>query len=111
MKFKAISILIFCCIMFTSCYSIRLKVSNGQAEPADTEREDALSGLMVREIDTIVKVKLTTDESPINIRECDSGALHTIEYKNTFGGILLYLITFGRKRVVKVKYVCLKDPN
>jgi hypothetical protein len=62
-------------------------------------------------MDTIVKVKLTTDESPINIRDCDSGGLHTIEYKNTFGGILLYLVTFGRKRVVKVKYVCLKESN
>jgi len=111
MKLKSILILIVSYALLVSCYSIRLKVSNGQAEPADTEREDALSGLMVREMDTIVKVKLTTDESPINIRDCDSGALHTIEYKNTFGGILLYLITFGRKRVVKVKYVCLKDPN
>ena len=98
-------------LILLSCYSTRIKVSNGQAEPDDTEREDALSGLWVRELDTIVKVKTITDENPINIRDCESGALHTVEYKNTFGGILLYLVTFGRKRTVKVKYVCIKESN
>jgi hypothetical protein len=97
--------------LMLSCYSVRLKVANGQPEPQDNEREDALSGLYVRELDTIVKVKTTTDEYPINLRECESGALHTVQIKNTFGGILLYMATLGRKRKVKVKYVCLKDPN
>ena len=98
-------------LLFLSCYSIRLKVSNGQGEPADTERDDALSGLMVRELDTVIKVKTTIDEYPINIRNCDGGALHTVEYKTTLGGIMLYLVTFGRKRIVKIKYVCIKESN
>ncbi len=98
--------------MLTSCYSVRLKVSNGPGgEPADTEREDALSGLLVRKLDTVVTVKTTTDENPININVCDSGALHTVEYRSTMGGIFLYLVTFGRKRKVKVTYVCLKEQN
>lgn len=97
--------------MMLSCYSVRLKVSNGQPEPDDNEREDALSGLLVREMDTIVTVGTITDENPINIRDCESGALHTVEYKSTFGGILLYLVTFGRKRTVKVTYVCIKEDN
>ena len=105
----SIALLMMCCL--ASCYSVRLKVSNGQAEPQDNEREDALSGLYVRELDTIIKVKTTTDEYQINIRDCESGALHTVQIKNTLGGILLYVATFGSKRKVKVKYVCLKDPN
>ena len=113
MRYALTTILtIFFLSLFLSCYSVRVKVSNGPGpEPADTEREDALSGMMVRKLDTIVTVKTTTDENPINIKTCDSGALHTVEYRNTFGGILLYLATFGRKRTVKITYVCLKDQN
>ncbi len=40
-------------LLFLSCYSIRLKVSNGQGEPADTERDDALSGLLVRGLERL----------------------------------------------------------
>jgi len=106
------SLFILVSLIFMSCYSVRIKVANGVGgEPDDTEREDDLSGLLVRELDTIVTVKLTTNENPINIRDCESGALHSVEYKNTFGGVLLYLVTFGRKRTVKVKYVCLKESN
>ena len=106
------SLFLLVSLIFMSCYSVRIKVANGVGgEPDDTEREDDMSGLLVRELDTIVTVKLTTDENPINIRDCESGALHSVEYKNTFGGVLLYLVTFGRKRTVKVKYVCLKESN
>ncbi|MBL4664059.1 MAG: hypothetical protein JKY22_11030 [Flavobacteriaceae bacterium] len=111
MKSIKVTLAILSMFLLMSCYSVRLKVSNGQAEPQDNEREDALSGLYVRELDTIIKVKTTTDEYPINIRDCESGALHTVEVKSTLGGVLLYVATFGRKRKVKVKYVCLKDPN
>lgn len=103
------SLFILVSLIFMSCYSVRIKVANGVGgEPDDTEREDDLSGLLERELDTIVTVKLTTNENPINIRDCESGALHSVEYKNTFGGVLLYVVTFGRKRTVKVKYVCTK---
>lgn len=103
------SLFILVSLIFMSCYSVRIKVANGVGgEPDDTEREDDLSGLLVRELDTIVTVKLTTNENPINIRDCKSGSLHSVEYKSTFGGVLLYVVTFGRKRTVKVKYVCTK---
>lgn len=98
-------------LLLHSCYSVQFKVSNGQAEPCDTEREDWLSGYCVRELDTVVKVGTITKENTINIKDCESGALHTVEYRNTFGGILLYLVTFGRKRQVKIKYVCIKESN
>ena len=95
-----------------SCYSVQLKVANSiGGEPDDTESEEVNAGEMVRKLDTVVAVKLTTNESPINIRDCESGSLHSVEYKSTFGGILLYLVTFGRKRTVKVKYVCVKVSN
>lgn len=95
-----------------SCYSVQLKVANSRGgEPDDTETGDINAGEMVRKMDTVVGVKLKTNENPINIRDCESGSLHSVEYKSTFGGILLYLVTFGRKRTVKVKYVCVKESN
>lgn len=104
--------LILSLFLVVSCYSVQLKVANSiGGEPDDTETEDVNSGELVRKLDTIIKVKLTTNENPINIRDCESGSLHSVEYKNTFGGILLYMATFGRKRTVKVKYVCVKESN
>mgnify|MGYP001803355493 FL=1 len=96
-------------LMMSSCYSIRFQVENGQWEPADTEREDAYAGYNVYELDTIVTRKLTTGEHYFNISNCPTGALHTVEYRSTFGGILLNAITFGRKKKVSIKYVCIKE--
>ncbi|MGB5818384.1 MAG: hypothetical protein WBG90_02790 [Saonia sp.] len=92
-----------------SCYSVRFQVENGQWEPADTERDDAYAGYNVHTLDTVVTRKLTTGAHYFNISDCPSGALHTIEYRTTLGGILLNAITFGRKKKVKIKYVCIKE--
>ncbi len=96
-------------LVMTSCYSVRFQVENGQWEPADTEREDAYAGYNVYTLDTIVTRKLTTGEHYFNISNCASGALHTVEYRSTLGGVLLNMITFGRKKKVKIKYVCIKE--
>ncbi len=95
----------------TSCYSVRFQVENGQWEPKDTEGGDPYySGYYVRTVQKkVVFKKLTTGADYFNISDCDSGALHTVEYKNTFGGILLNLITFGGRKKVNVKYVCIKE--
>lgn len=96
-------------LLMTSCYSIRFQVANGQWEPADTERNDAFAGYNVRTLDTVVTRKLTTGNHYFNIFDCESGALHTVEYRTSFGGILLNAITLGRKKKVKINYVCIKE--
>lgn len=94
-----------------------MKVANGPGPELDDsgfddeENEDPARGQLFRKIDTIVTVATTTKENPVNISACESGALHTLEYRTTFGGTLLYLVTFGRKRKMKVTYVCVKDQN
>ncbi|MBX2828364.1 MAG: hypothetical protein KTR22_09380 [Flavobacteriaceae bacterium] len=104
-------------LMLSSCYSVRMKVTNGPGPELDDtgfddeEVEDPARGQLFRKIDTIVTVKGTTDENPVNISECEEGALHTVEVRNTMGGILLYLVTLGRKRKLKVSYVCVKEQN
>lgn len=108
---RFIKIMLFATILvcISSCYSVRFQVNNGQFEPADTEREDAYAGYNVHTLDTIVSRKMTTGDHYFNIANCPSGALHTIEYKVGLGGVLLYMITFGRKKKVRIKYVCIKE--
>jgi len=89
-----------------------VKVTNGPGpEPLDTENGEVTAGELVRVLDTVVRVGKLTKENPINIPDCKSGALHSVQYKNTFGGILRYVVTLGRHRTVKVKYVCVKKTN
>jgi hypothetical protein len=95
-------------IFITSCYSVRFQVEHGQPEPADNEIE-GYEGYNVHTLDTVVTRKITTGTHYFNISKCPSQALHTVEYKPTFGGILLNTITFGRKKRVKIKYVCIKE--
>ena len=104
----------FLCILslsiLTSCYSVRLRNVNGapQLDPF-SDRDDYYRGMAVVELDTVFAKDFTylikeTDS-------CESGKLNIIEYRNTFGGVLLSAITFGRKRQVKIKYVCEKLQN
>jgi hypothetical protein len=67
--------------------------------------------MAVVELDTTIGIKLTSKDFTYLIKErevCESGKINIIEYRNTFGGLLLNAITFGRKRRVKIKYVCEK---
>ena len=79
-----------------------------------TDRTDYYRGMAVIEIDTTISIDLTTKDFTYLIKEtdmCRTGRLHTVEYRNTLGGILLSGITFGRKRRMKIKYVCMKPEN
>ena len=100
-------------LIMASCYSVRFQVENGQWEPDDSDDvEPHYRGYNVKTVEKkVVFKKLTTGADYFNISDCESGALHTVEYKSTLGGILLNVITFGRARQVKVKYVCIKEEN
>nr|WP_321226188.1 hypothetical protein [uncultured Psychroserpens sp.] len=104
-------IMISLCIL-TSCYTVRLRSVNGAPQPDPfSDRDDYYRGMAVVEIDTVINMKLTSKDFTYLIKEnenCESGKLNIVEYRNTFGGVLLSAITFGRKRKVKIKYVCEK---
>ncbi len=95
-------------IAVNSCYSVRFQVEQGQWDPADNEIE-GYEGYNVHTLDTVVTRKATTGPHYFNLTNCESQALHTVEYRSTLGGILLSTITLGRKKVVKIKYVCIKE--
>ncbi|MFD1614004.1 hypothetical protein [Gelatiniphilus marinus] len=103
------------CLLFASCYSVRLRSINGAPQPDPLMLgDDYYRGMEVVTLDTVIKIDITSKDFTFLIKEtdkCKSGKLHTIEFKNTFGGSLLSAVTFGRKRKMKVKYVCMKPTN
>lgn len=110
-----IIVLISLCLFFTSCYSVRLRSINGAPQPDPLMLgNDYYRGMEVVEIDAVIKIDITSKDFTYLIKEtdkCKTGKLHTVEFKNTFGGSLLSVVTFGRKRKMKVKYVCMKPTN
>lgn len=102
-------------LSLASCYSVRFVSINGDEQPDPlSERRDYFRDMQVIEIDTVLTAKVTTEDINYLIKEssaCKSGRIHTIEVRNTFGAVLLAGITFGRKRKVKIKYVCQLETN
>lgn len=99
-------------LLFTSCYSVRIKTVNGVGMPdPDSERTDYYRDLQVYEIDTLISIGALDKDFTMLIKGCETGGLHTVEFRNTLGGVLLSALTFGKKRIVRIKYVCLKPSN
>ena len=108
------SALILSFFLVSSCYSVRILSTKGAPmPPEEMSRDDWYRDKMVVEIDTVVKAGITTDDIAFRVlgEGCETGKLFSVEYKNTFGGSLLYVVTFGSKRKVKLKYVCMKPEN
>lgn len=101
----------FALIFFTSCYSVRIVNKDGIPEPDPLNQSgNFYKGLKVHTLDTTIKLKLTEGEFHL-IERCPSGGFYSFEYRVTFGGVLLSAVTFGKKRKVKIKYVCFKEQN
>lgn len=81
--------------------------------PDEMTRDDWYRDKMVFELDTVIKAGITTDDITFRVLKdkCETGKLFSVEYKNTFSGSLLFLVSFGNKRKVKLKYVCMKPEN
>jgi hypothetical protein len=80
-----------------------------EADPLNTSG-DFYKGKKVHVLDTVISLKPIQGEFYL-IERCASGGFYSFEYRVTFGGILLHTITFGKKRQVKIKYVCLKQSD
>jgi hypothetical protein len=89
--------------------------TEGERQPDPvSERKDDYRNISVTELDTTITIKAASSIPIFLIKrtpKCKSGQLHTVEYRNTFGGVLLSVVTLGRKRRMKIKYVCVKSSN
>ncbi|KAA5534796.1 hypothetical protein F0919_09310 [Taibaiella lutea] len=96
---------------FSSCYSIRVATTMGQAEPDPTNYADGFYRLKkVQVIDTVLKLKLLENDAMF-LQNCSSNGIYSLEYRVTLGDVLLNGITFGKHRKVRVKMICLKESN
>ena len=96
-------------VFLSSCYSVRVVNRDGVPEPDPMNTSgDFYKGKKVHVLDTVIKLKPQESEFTL-IEKCLTDGFYSFEYRVTFGGVLLNTITFGRKRQVKIKYVCLKQ--
>lgn len=96
--------------LLQSCYTTRLVSTHGVPMPPETmEGQDWYRDKMYGEYVAVVKTSVLTDGMTIKVPQdkCESGQLFSVEFTDTFGGNLLYLVTFGSRRKVKIKYVCM----
>lgn len=111
-KFSGFVLAAIMAVALQACsYSIILSNKNGTpaASPVNTEL-GFYNGKQVIVIDTVVHLSLLKDGVKM-INACPIGGFHSVEYKITFGAMLRNTFTFGKKKSIKVKYVCLKDQN
>jgi hypothetical protein len=103
--FSSIIVLLF----FSSCYSVRIVNRDGTPEPDPLNTSgNFYKGKKVHVLDTTISLKLVEGDFYL-IERCPSGGFYSVEYRVTFGGVLLSAVTFGKKRKVRIKYVCLKE--
>ena len=74
-----------------------------------SDTEDPQVGMNFREKKMVLSKNMLNRSGFFNIKDCDGGSLHSVEYRTTFGGLLLYVVTFGSKKQVKIRYVCTKE--
>lgn len=113
LKYIMVIVLFMGMLLFQSCYSVRLRSEAAIYNPAaPIVRDDYYRDMEVIELDTVITIGATTKDFTLLVKttdRCPTGELHTVEYRNTLGSVLLSAVTFGRKRKVKIKYVCVKD--
>ncbi|CAM3613892.1 hypothetical protein ZORO111903_09765 [Zobellia roscoffensis] len=104
------AIALIAALLLQSCYTTRLVSTHGVPMPPETmEGQDWYRDKMYGEYTAVVKTSVLTDGMMIKVPKdkCESGKLFSVEFTDTFGGNLLYLVTFGSRRKVKIKYVCM----
>ena len=108
---RSFALTLLIALLLSACYSVRIINKEGIPEP---DPLNASAGFYkekkIHVLDTVISLKPLEGEFTL-IERCPSGGCYSFEYRVTFGGVLLSAITFGKKRQVKVKYVCLKQTD
>lgn len=100
---------LFALFFLSSCYSVRIVNRDGTPEPDPLNTTgNFYKGKKVHVLDTTISLKLIEGDFYL-IERCPSGCFFSVEYRVTFGGVLLSAVTLGKKRRVKIKYVCMKE--
>ena len=108
MKIRHCLAIFIALILLQSCYTITMINKDGVPMPDPFNDEaGAFFNKEVIVMDTVVKLNLIQNKV-MAIERCPSGAFYAVEYRPTLGGLLLNTITFGKRKQIKVRYVCTK---
>jgi len=101
-------------ITLQSCYSVRIASQDGIAEKRKlplTDEEIFYKDKPYTTMDTTITQKIVNNDFTMYDSGVCPNGFYSVEYKVNFGYTLLNMITFGKKKRVKVKYVCIKPSN
>jgi len=95
-----------------SCsYSIKISNKGGVPNPDPLNTEMGFYNRKeVKIIDTVVKLSLLQN-GVMALPDCGPDGFHSVEYKITFGAMLRNTFSFGKRKSIKVKIVCIKPQN
>ena len=109
---RLLSVYLSFSLLLASCsYSVVVVSKRGTPDPDPLNQTVGFyMGKNVQKKDTVVGLSVVQNGVQVSL-DCPTAGFHSIEYKITFGDMLRNTFTFGKRRSVKVKYVCLKDTN
>ncbi|GAB3027440.1 hypothetical protein [Spirosoma pulveris] len=92
-------------------YSVIVSNKNGVAQADPFRQELGFYNLKkVQDVKLIDHLSLLQNSVMIVDSTCTEG-FHSIEYKITFGDMLRNTFTFGKRKAVRVRIVCIKPTN
>ncbi|HTL06753.1 MAG TPA: hypothetical protein VL307_00805 [Chitinophagaceae bacterium] len=105
------SLLMILFVLQSCSYSIVLSNKFGTAATDPLNHQLGFyNGKSVQVIDTVVPLSLLKN-GVMAINACPVGGFHSVEYKIRFGDMLRNTFSFGKRKAIRVKYVCLKNSN
>jgi len=97
-------------MLFSCGTSVILTSTHGVPKPDMNEYKDFFRDKYTVELDTVLRgATVATDLIKVSRDGCESGKLFAVEFKQSFGSSLWSFITFGSRRRVKLRYVCMQD--
>jgi hypothetical protein len=110
-KQKIFAIAIAFAVLQSCSYSIKIGNKDGVPNPDPLNTELGFYNRKeVKVIDTVVKLSLLQN-GVMAIPDCGPDGFHSVEYKITFGAMLRNTFSFGKRKSIKVKLVCIKPQN
>lgn len=99
-------------VLLQACsYSVIVSNKNGVPQPDPLRQELGFYNTKkVRDVKFINHLSLLQESARVVDSTCTEG-FHSIEYKITFGDMLRNTFTFGKRKAVRVRIVCIKPSN
>lgn len=111
MPLKKLSLLLII-YSLSSCYSVRISsrdgIPEGRKTPAPNE-EIFYKDKPYHVMDTTFRQGVLNSDFTLNSSEKCPNGFYSVEYKVNASHVLLNLITLGKVKKIKVKYVCIKE--